>query len=76
MDSEPEAENQKPDMISGQDPAVNAKTDIPYDSLSLVHFQIGIQAPKQNFFEPQFCVGLFQTVCKQWAKGPGKIPKF
>ena len=49
---------------------------IPYDSLSLVHFQIGIQAPKQHFFERQFCVGLLQTVCKQWAKGPGKIPKF
>ena len=41
-----------------------------YDSLSLVQFQIGLKAPKR-----QFCVGLFQTVCKQWAKGPGKIPK-
>ena len=49
---------------------------IPYDSPSSVHFQIGIGAPKWHLFDWQFCVGVLQTFCKQWPKGPGKIPKF
>ena len=50
---------------------------VPYDSLNLVHFQVGIQAPKRHFFGQQFCVGLLQTVCKtkQWAKEPSEILK-
>ena len=49
---------------------------IPYDSLSSYHIQIGIGSPKRHFFDRQFCMGLLQTVCKQWPKGQGKIPKF
>ena len=57
---------------------MNIKIDlcIPYDSPSSVHFQIGIGAPKQHLFDRQFCVGLLQTVCKQWPKGHSKIHKF
>ena len=54
----------------------NVGAYIPYDSLSSVHFQIGIGAPKWHLFDWQFCVGVLQTFCKQWPKGPGKIPKF
>ena len=49
---------------------------IPYDSLSSYHIQIGIGSPKRHLFDRQFCVGLLQTFCKQWPKGPGEIPKF
>ena len=49
---------------------------IPYDSLSSYHIQICIGSPKRHLFDRQFCVGLLQTFCKQWPKGPGKIPKF
>jgi hypothetical protein len=52
----------------------DASMYIPYDSLSSVHFQIGIWSPKQHLFDRKFCVGLLQTVCKQWLKGHGKIP--
>ena len=49
---------------------------IPYDSLISYHIQIGMGSPKRHLFDRQFCVGLLQTFCKQWPKGPGKIPKF
>ena len=50
--------------------------NIPYDSLSSYHFQIGIGSPKWHLFDRQFCVGLPQTICKQWAKGFCKILNF
>ena len=49
---------------------------IPYYPLSSVHFQIGIGSPKRHLFDWQFCVGLPQTICKQWAKGFCKILNF
>ena len=52
---------------------VNHPQDLPYDSPSSVHFQIGIGAPKLQIFDQQFCVGLLQTICKQWPKGLGEI---
>ena len=53
-----------------------AKVDIPYDSLSSVHFQMDIGAPKWHLFDQQFCEGVLQIFCKQRLKGLGKIPKF
>ena len=49
---------------------------VPYDSPSSVNFQIGIGGHKRHLFDQQFCVGVLQTFCKQWPKGPGKIIKF
>ena len=49
---------------------------IPYDLLSLVQLQMGIGSPKRHLFDRQFRVGVCQTFCKQWLKGPGKIFKF
>ena len=49
---------------------------IPYDSLSSVHFQTDIGAPKWHLFDQQFCEGVLQIFCKQRLKGHGKIPKF
>ena len=50
--------------------------NIPYDSLSSVHFQMNIGAPKLHLFDKQFCEGALQIFCKQRPKGLGKIPKF
>ena len=52
------------------------KKNIPYDSLSSVHFQMDIGAPKWHLFDQQFCEGVLQIFCKQRLKGLGKIPKF
>ena len=50
--------------------------NIPYVPPSSVCFQIGIWSPKQHLFDREFCVGLPQTLCKQWTKGFCKILKF
>ena len=52
------------------------KMNIPYVPPSSSHFQIGIWSPKRHLFDRQFCVGLPQTICKQWAKGFCEILKF
>ena len=49
---------------------------IPYVPPNSSYFQIGIWSPKWHLFDRQFCVGLVQTLCKQWAKGFCKISKF
>ena len=49
---------------------------IPYVPPSSCYFQIGIWSPKQHLFDREFCVGLCQTLCKQWVKGFCKILKF
>ena len=49
---------------------------IPYVPPSSAHFQIGIWSPKRQLFDWQFCVGLCQTIWKQWAKGFCEILKF
>ena len=55
---------------------LNYLRTIPYDSLSSVHFQMDIGAPKWHLFDQQFCEGVLQIFCKQRLKGLGKIPKF
>ena len=49
---------------------------IPYVPPSSCCFQMGIWSPKQHLFDWEFCVGLPQTLCKQWTKGFCKILKF
>ena len=49
---------------------------VPYVPPSSCCFQIGIWSPKQHHFDRKFCVGLPQTLCKQWTKGFCKILKF
>ena len=50
--------------------------EIPYVPSSSSHFQIGTWSPKQHLFDQQFCMGLVQTICKQWTKGFCEILKF
>ena len=50
--------------------------NLPYVPPSSAHFQIGIWSTKQKLFDWQFCVGLCQTIWKQWAKGFCEILKF
>ena len=70
-----------PDTISGcitkgkNDFQKNSRI-LPYVPPSSCCFQMGIWSPKQHLFDWEFCVGLPQTLCKQWAKGFCKILKF